>query len=178
MRDSDTRLVIGPNASLSPRQALWFMASVSVVALSIAGAFAALGFWPILPFAGLELSALAAALWVSLRRNRYRELIELDGDRVRVSFGWVERGAVAELDWPRSWTRVELLPGGNRHAPNQLRLRQAGQVVRLGRCLTDEERERLAGRLKELLPPVWKATPAVESEAVPAAGSTEISSGG
>jgi len=164
MRDLDTRLVIGPNASLTPRQACWFMAAMSAVGLGIAGAFAALGFWPIVPFAGLELGALGLALWVSLRRNRYRELVDFDGDRVRVGFGWLERGAVAEIDWPRAWTRVELLPGANRSSPTELRLRQSGQVVRLGRCLTDEERERLCRRLMELLPPVWKATSAGEPE--------------
>ena len=172
MRDSDTRLIIGPNASLTPRQACWFMASVSAVALTIAGAFAVQGFWPILPFAGLELGALGAALWVSLRRNRYREVLDFDGARVRIGFGWMDRGAVAEIDWPRAWTRMELVAGGHRNDPNQLRLRHAGQVVRLGRCLTDGERERLADRLKELLPPVWKATPAAEPGASPDAVST------
>lgn len=172
MRDPDTRLILGPNASLTPRQACWFMASVSAVALTIAGVFAVQGFWPILPFAGLELSALGAALWVSLRRNRYREVIDFSGDRVRIGFGWVERGAVAEIDWPRAWVRVALVEDGHRHDPSQLQLRHAGQVVRLGRCLTDGERERLADRLKELLPPVWKATPAAEPDERPAVVST------
>ncbi|MDP3857512.1 MAG: DUF2244 domain-containing protein [Stagnimonas sp.] len=164
MREWDTRLVVGPNASLTPRQALWFMASVSLVAVVIAVAFAAQGLWPILPFAGLELGALGAALWVSLRRNRYRELVDFEGERLRLGFGWMERGAAAELDWPRAWTRVELVPGRTRNSPSQLWLRYAGQAVRLGRCLTDEERERLGRRLKELLPPVWKSTPVGEPE--------------
>lgn len=172
MRDSDTRLIIGPNASLTPRQALWFMVSVSAVALTIAGAFAVQGFWPILPFAGLELSALGAALWVSLRRNRYREVIDFDGERVRIGFGWMQQGAAAELDWPRAWTRVELREGAHRHDPSELLLRHAGQAVRLGRCLTDAERERLGRRLKELLPPVWKCTAAAEPGQAPAAVTT------
>ncbi|WP_158608445.1 DUF2244 domain-containing protein [Stagnimonas aquatica] len=175
MHASDTRLVIGPNASLSPRQALLFMALVCSAALPVAIGFALVGLWPILPFAGLELGALALALWVSLRRNRYREVIDFEADRVRVGYGWMQAGAVAQIDWPRVWTRVELLPGGNRHQPSQLRLRQAGQILRLGRCLTDEERERLHRRLKELLPPVWSYTPAEESERNP---TQEVLTGG
>ena len=46
---SDTRLVIGPNASLSPRQALVFMALISSAALPVAIGFALQGLWPILP---------------------------------------------------------------------------------------------------------------------------------
>ena len=49
-----TRLVIGPNASLSDRQALGFFAGLSVICLCIGGVFASQGFWPVLPFAGLE----------------------------------------------------------------------------------------------------------------------------
>lgn len=167
MRDLNTSLVIGPNASLTPRQACWFMASVSAVGLGIAGAFALLGLWPILPFAGLELGALGWALWLSLRRNRYRERVDFDGERVRIGFGWLEQGAVAEIDWPRIWTRVELVAGESRNRPNQLRLRHAGQSVQLARCLTDEERERLCRRLKELLPPVWNPTSVGEPERSP-----------
>ena len=70
----DTRLVIGPNASLTDRQALVFFAGMCGVCLTIAAVFAGVGLWPVLPFAGLELAALAAALWVVVQRNRYREV--------------------------------------------------------------------------------------------------------
>ena len=88
----NTRLVIGPNASMSVRQAVWFIAWMCMVSLLIGGFFAWRGFWPILPFAGLELAALAAALAVSLRRNRYREVVDFDDEAVRVEVGEVGRG--------------------------------------------------------------------------------------
>ena len=36
-----------------------------------------MGFWPVVPFAGLEVGALGAAFWVSMRRNRYREVLDV-----------------------------------------------------------------------------------------------------
>ncbi len=151
----NTQIVIGPNASLSVRQALLVLASVSFISLTVAVGFAVLGFWPILPFAGLELAALGAALWVSLRRNRYREVLGFEGGRVRVGFGWMGQGASAEIDWSRSFTRVLLEPGATRNSHNRLYLTSSGQRIAIGRCLTDAAREALHGRIKGLLPPVW-----------------------
>src|SRR5262245_44660681 len=74
------RVVIGPNASLSEAQAWAFMGWMCAVGFGIAAVFAARGYWPILPFAGLELAALGAALWVTQRRNRYREVISVTDD--------------------------------------------------------------------------------------------------
>ncbi len=152
---SNTQIVIGPNASLTPAQGLLVMASMSFVSLTIAVGFAVLGFWPILPFAGLELAALGGGLWVSLKRNRYREVLEFGEERVQLSFGWMGRGATAQIEWPRSFTRVALERGGNRNSPSKVVLMSSGQRIVVGRCLTDAEREKLYGRIKNLLPPVW-----------------------
>ena len=153
----DSQIVIGPNASLSVRQAVWVFASISLVALTVAVGFTVVGFWPILPFAGLELAALATALWVSLRRNRYREVLKFEGGRVKVGFGWMGQGASAEIDWARSFTRVVLEAGANRNSHNRLYLTSSGQRIAIGRCLTDVEREALHRRIKGLLPPAWSA---------------------
>jgi uncharacterized membrane protein len=151
----ETRLVIGPNASLTGPQALGFFAGMCAVCLAIAGAFTALGFWPVLPFAGLELAALGAALWVVMRRNRYREVVEFEGERLRISFGLVGQGAQASCEWPRRLTRVWLDRGPLESSPTRLVLGCGASRVTLGKCLTDAERAALAARLKELLYPAW-----------------------
>jgi uncharacterized membrane protein len=161
----DTTLVIGPNASLTRRQACWFMASMCGVGCGIAGFFAWLGFWPVVPFAGLELSALAAALHLSLRRNRYREVVSFTAEVVRVESGLLGSGPRLRLEWPRCWARCTLEPGSRRHEPTRLWIRYSGRQVELASCLTDEERERLFVRIKELLDPGWQARPARAGQA-------------
>lgn len=151
----DTRLVIGPNASLTGRQALVFFAGMCGVCLTIAVVFAGLGFWPILPFAGLELAALGAALWVVQRRNRYREVLVFEGDRVRVEFGVVGVGAQARCEWPRASTRAWLERGPHATSPTQLVLACGAARLTLGACLNEAERAALARRLKELIHPAW-----------------------
>jgi len=162
----NTQVVIGPNASMDTRMAVTFMVVMAVVSLAIAGAFAAIGLWPILPFAGLELGALGVALHVSLRRNRYREVISFSDRELRVECGMAGEGARLVTEWPRSSTRVLLETGVNRNDPTRLVLSNGGRRLTLGRCLTDEDRERLAARLRELVLAGWAAVPqdAAESE--------------
>ena len=151
-----TRLVIGPNASLSVAQAWGFMGLMCAVGLGIAAAFAARGLWPILPFAGLELAALGAALWVTQRRNRYREVISFTDTSIQIEFGTLGQGAYATAELPRAWTRVSVVAGPYRNSPTRLCLDYAGQRITIGRCLTDEERERLGARIRQLLRPGWQ----------------------
>jgi len=159
--NAETRLVIAPNASLDRRGALIFLGLAASGVMGIALWCAWHGFWPVLPFAGLELLALAGALWVSLRRNRYREVLSFTPDLVRVEFGHLGHGPGSRLELPRAWTRVSLEPGVRRSEPGRLMLVYAGQQIIIGQLLTEEEREQLAARLKQLLAPgrPWEGDP-------------------
>lgn len=156
MRPSDTLIVIGPNASLSVRHAWWFWLLTAALGASIGLFFALNGFWPILPFCGLELGALGAALLVTQRRNRYRETLRFSPDRLQLRFGNLGQGRGVVVDWPRTWVQVRIDPPTHRNAPTRLVLSHAGQQLFIGRCLTDQEREDLYSRIRELLPPGWQ----------------------
>ncbi|HZP12079.1 MAG TPA: DUF2244 domain-containing protein [Nevskiaceae bacterium] len=159
-----TRLVIGPNASLSGAQAWGFLGVTALIALGTAAMFALRGYWPILPFAGLELVALGAALWVTQRRNRYREVLSFTESVIRIEFGLIGQGASASAELPRAWTKVTLAGGPHRNDPTRLGLDYCGQRITIGRCLTDDDRERLAARIRELLRPAWQASRAAPAE--------------
>lgn len=147
-----TRFVLGPNASLSVRGAKVFMGLASAATLGCAAWCAWLGFWPVLPFAGLELGALGGALVVSMRRSRYREVLSFDERRVRIDVGVVGQGASAQIELPRAWTRAWIERDLERRlVPTRLVLGCSGQRVVVGRCLTDDEREALLIRFKCLL---------------------------
>ena len=78
------RIVIAPNCSLSVRGALVFFAGMCTVSFTIAGFMAALGFWPVFPFAGLEMAVLAWALKASLERRRQLQTITVSDRDVLV----------------------------------------------------------------------------------------------
>src|SRR5215475_7829759 len=69
------RIEIRPNCSLSVRSAQLFFASACVVPFGLGAILALKGFWPVLPFAGLEMALLGWALKVSLERRFHSQTI-------------------------------------------------------------------------------------------------------
>lgn len=143
-----------PNSSLTPRAAAWFYGSLVAVLLCVAIGCTVLGFWPVLPFAGLEAAVLLGAVqWVQ-RRGTAREYIRVDDASVVVEKcrggprGKVSRVAYA---FQRPWTRIELRRGQPAHWPSRLLFLSRGRSVEIGAFLTDGERRGLKNRLAELL---------------------------
>lgn len=141
---------LSPNCSLTTGTATLFYLSTLIVSLSVAGAFAAAGFWPVLPFAGMELLGLGLALRLSLQRGRTRESIRIDERNVIVNRS-SGRGTV-EYRFARPWTRVQLRTAAVPNWPSRLLVGSMGRTVEVGAFLTESERRRLRQRLVELIP--------------------------
>jgi uncharacterized membrane protein len=143
-----------PNSSLTPRAAAGFYGSLAAILVGIALGCAALGFWPVLPFAGLELAVLYWALkWVQ-RRAEAREYIRVDDASVLVEKCARDgQGATSRIAYAfqRPWTQIELRAGRPAHWPSRLLFCSQGRSVEIGSFLTDGERRGLKDRLAELL---------------------------
>jgi uncharacterized membrane protein len=137
------------NASLTRGQALAFFAVTLVASLAIALFWTFKGFWPVLPFAGLELFVLGVALGWSLRRGNYRELITISPDEVTIECG--TKQARERERMPRTWARVELVQATHPWYPSRLYLSSHGRRHEVGAVLVESERRGLARRLHELL---------------------------
>jgi len=143
------RFEIRPNRSLSWRGVQCLYLCVASVCLSIGAGFAAIGFWPVLPFAGAELLALAGAFYVCARDGQRTEVIWVQAETVEVEKGG--RRIEFRHEFVRAWTRVALVaPRVARH-PSRLLLRAPGREVEIGGFLTEDERRRLAGELEAVI---------------------------
>lgn len=143
------RLLIRPNHSLTPVATLMFMGGFSILTLAVAIVFVLQGYWPVLPFAGLEIAIVGAAFWYCGRKAQDYDLITIEENRVSV----VQRVDAREhsFEFDRHWARVELVPGDGRfHAP-RLMLGSHGERVEIGRALPAENRELLASRMRRWL---------------------------
>lgn len=143
------RFELRPNCSLDSRTATLFFVSILAVSMTIASGFAALGFWPILPLAGLELAALGLALRLSLRRGEHRDVIDIGSDEVVVSR--LRGGEKQDQRFLRAWTRIRFAAGRTIGAPSRLEIGAHGNWCPVGEFLTDAERRGLGDRLKRLL---------------------------
>ena len=147
--DRRVRFVIRPNRSLTWRQQKRFFALMTCVMMGIAAAFATLGFWPILPFAGLELAVLGAALWMRAAAGLETEVVCVDPHWVAVDKGRQQTTRIWEAQTP--WAQIRLQPSRIRWYPSRLVLRSHGTEVQLATFLTDKERRHLAGELERAI---------------------------
>jgi len=142
------RFVLRPNRSLSWRGTLWLFLSLLALSTAIGLGFAAHGMWLILPFAGLEMAAVGAGLYL-VARSCYRcEVIHVADDDIRIERGWDRPTQVSRL--PRYWSRVELIRSGS-SGPSRLTLRAHGRCEEIGRFLNEQERQGLASDLARVL---------------------------
>jgi uncharacterized membrane protein len=156
------RIDIVPNCSLSVRGARLFFAAACIAPFGIAGFLAFKGFWPILPFAGLEMALLGWALIVSLERRFHSQTITVTEADVRIDT--CVRTRCEHVVFPRHWAQVKLRRPAARLHPSRLTIESHGHQCELGSFLTEEERRGLALRLQRLIgrvdeSPSWQKEP-------------------
>ena len=130
--------------SLSSSDRLLAFGFIAAVSLTIALAFAWLGAWLILPFAGIELMLLFGVACYLERHARDYERLTISGEVVEMEVG--EAGRVERREFNRRWAQVICARDGSR-----LVLRSHGREVVFGRHLTGGERLAVARALQEQL---------------------------
>ncbi len=149
MESAHACIVIAPNCSLSVRGAVLFFLSLCAPCFGIAGLLTLLGFWPVLPFAGLEMLLLGAALRISLARRHHRQTIVVSESDVAVQS---TNGKLhSEVVFPRHWAQVKLRRSTSRLHPSRLVIESHGRQCAVGDFLTEEERRGLHRKLMELI---------------------------
>jgi uncharacterized membrane protein len=141
--------VIRPNQSLSWRGALKVYALIALCCMGIGIAFALHGFWPVLPFAGLEVVVLGAAFYLCLSRSQIREVVSVNADVVAVDKG--RRQPQQHWECPRAWARISLERSPIAWYPSRLMVAFHDRQVEIGRFLNEEERRGLAVELEQVI---------------------------
>jgi len=136
-------LTVKRNCSISPQALAVLLALIAGLAFAIGIAFALYGAWPILPFAGLEIAALAAAFYLNGRHAADYERIALEEGLLVVEVRDGER--VATHRFNPQWVRFEATA-----TPWEVRLalRSRGEELEIGRHLDAPGRERLAREVR------------------------------
>ncbi|HYE36159.1 MAG TPA: DUF2244 domain-containing protein [Methylocaldum sp.] len=138
-----------PNASLNSRQALFLMLGIALVMAVIAGGFASMGAWLVLPFSGAEWVLLAYCFKLGLRSCRVREVITITDTSVLLErdYGTPEQN----YRFQRAWVVLDWAKAPIKGHPSRLSFRSHGKEVEIGRFLVESERVALAGELRKIL---------------------------
>jgi uncharacterized membrane protein len=139
---------LAPHCSLSTRGAALFFGSVCFATFGVAAVATALGFWPVLPFAGAEMLLLGWALHSNMQRRHDRESIDVTETEITIEYA---RGIPCRVVFPRHWARVKIRrPKSSLHR-GQLLIESHGRALEVGMFLTEEERHQLAATLARLI---------------------------
>ena len=142
----DCTFTVRPNCALGwiwmKRLFLFLTACIAMVSAW----FASQGAWLVLPFAGLEVAALAVGVYLNGRWSSTREVIEFRAADLRVYRGQRELNELIRL--PRHWSRVVLLRDPRDWYPSRLVLECHGRRIEVGAALVEAEREALANDLR------------------------------
>jgi uncharacterized membrane protein len=121
-----------------------FLALMAATALGLASAAAAIGAWPVMPFAGLEVALVFLAFHLVRLHDADFERLEIGEHEVRVESR--DAASFTRFVAHRPWTRVVVRENGVRCTVG---LAYAGRTVQLGRLMSDEGRRRLAEELRK-----------------------------
>jgi uncharacterized membrane protein len=132
-----------PNRSLGPVGRRWALGAIAATTFGVAAGATAIGAWPVMPFAGLEVALLALAFRVVREHDRDFERLEIGEHEVKVEVRDAKR--VTRFVANRPWARLVVREHGERCT---LGLAYAGRTVPLGRLLSDEGRRRLADQIR------------------------------
>jgi uncharacterized membrane protein len=132
-----------PNRSLSPQGRRVALAMIAACTLGLAMAAVAIGAWPVMPFAGLEVMLVGLGFHVLGLHDRDYERFEIRGDVVVVESRCSSK--VARYTCNRAWARVVCRQSGRQC---RLNLRNGADSIGLGRLLSDEQRSVWAHELR------------------------------
>lgn len=151
--DLGCKLIAKPNNSMSPRDTLMLVMGLAVLCFIIAIAFARMGAWLVLPFAGLEILAISYAFYyIQLHADDF-DSITIEEDKVVVEKRNDKQFTTTVFQ--RHWAQVsvrDVASGGGAIGKRGLFIRSHGKEVEFGKnFINDEQRDVLALELKKKL---------------------------
>lgn len=141
-------LILKPNCSASWRFNKQLIVAIGLLSAVIAGGFAAIGAWLILPFAGLEIAALSAALyWVNWHLH-YRQVLWFEEDKLVIEEGYYKPRQ--SYRWAVAASFICVTEQAANRQALAIYLASGSERVRLGEFLTDDDQRKLLTLLRQL----------------------------
>ena len=147
VNDSDYLISLSPNSSLVGIYRIIFLASITLVCSGIGVIFYFLGAALILPFAGLELSILFVAFYLSFKSSSKKEKIYISQDIVKV-----ERGInKAEYSWKEFRTFTYFKIKKEKDKTIRLSFRSKGEDIFIGEFLNEDDKKILKDEITSII---------------------------
>lgn len=137
-----TLVALAPDRSSDWKTNKLVIATLGSICISIAlGFYLIMGIWMILPFAGLEVLALAIGLYYASWKLNYRHILYFQQSELRVEKGVYRPKGV--WVWPKQQTLLRVCPSKQAWSPPALTLEHNNQSIEIGEFLGKDEANEL-----------------------------------
>lgn len=145
--NSNFLAVLTPNRSMTWEDNKKILAAMFAFSLLIGLSFVALGAWPILPFAGLEILLVGVGMYYVSWKLNFQETIRIEGDALHIQKGV----HYPKYQWHWQASQTQLLKQVSRYrlsAPT-LFLKHLNEQLEIGDFLTRNEKKQLCQALSD-----------------------------
>lgn len=144
--DDNIEIVLAPDRSSDWKTNKLIIAVLGSICLGIAaGFYLVMGIWMILPFAGLEVIALAAGLYYASWKLNYRQFIRLNSETLTL-----EKGVYRPKNcwqWQKQNVLLSIEPSKHDWSPARLSLKCNEEEIEIAEFLGKTESDELASLL-------------------------------
>ena len=145
----DSQVLVQANLSMSWHANLVLAGCIAVVCFGIAITLAFMGFWMVLPFAGLEVIFVTCCLYWTVRRLSRKEIITVKEEEIMLEWGYNQPDE--QISLPRHWSRLVYKAPASIFDVGSLFLQSHGKRHLIGESLGREEKKELYELLQGLL---------------------------
>ena len=145
--ESSYLISLSPNSSLEGKYRILFLLSITIICGGIGIVFFFLGAALILPFAGLELTILFIAFYLSFRWSSKKEKIYISEEIVKIEKGFNK----ADYLWKEFRTFTSFNIEKDKNKSLKLSFRSKGENVFVGDFLNDDDKVLLKNAVREII---------------------------
>jgi uncharacterized membrane protein len=143
------QIIVKGNKSMSWRANVILAASLGAVSSIFGAGIAWVGYWMVLPFAGLEFLVVLYCLGRAYRKLSYMEVLSVSDSTLLIESGHDKPDTRVEL--PRHWVKVVFDDPASNFDVGKLELQSSGRKLEIGRLLNKEEKRKLHDELLHCL---------------------------
>lgn len=137
--DRATSLLMTPNKSMTWASNRWILLGIFIVNLTIGVGFALIGGWLILPFAGLEVTAVGVGMYYVCWKLNFKHIVTIEAESLTLQKGVYF--PKQEWMWQRSQTEVIKKPGPYRLSAPYLYLKHLNEVIEIADFINRDEKK-------------------------------------
>ena len=145
--ESSYLISLSPNSSLEGKYRILFLLSITIICGGIGIIFFFLGAALILPFAGLELTILFIAFYLSFRWSSKKEKIYISEEIVKIEKGFNK----ADYLWKEFRTFTSFNIEKDKNKSLKLSFRSKGENVFVGDFLNDDDKVLLKDAVRDII---------------------------